>query len=72
MFTTDITQDEELERYKSLDFNHNDYHASIEAKNTIHDKEIDTLLKRWRYPSLSLHGIGNGNQDTRECFGLLT
>jgi len=49
--------EEEMAAYKGLDFNHGDFHASISATNTIHDQEVNTLMHRWRFPSLSLHGV---------------
>jgi len=49
--------DAERARYQSIDFNHKDFQESIGAAVNIYDKEEDTLLHRWRFPSLSLHGI---------------
>ncbi|EGF81867.1 hypothetical protein BATDEDRAFT_19033 [Batrachochytrium dendrobatidis JAM81] len=43
--------------YKALDFSMNDIYNAIDAKNTIHDTEKNVLMSRWRFPSLSLHGI---------------
>ncbi|KAG0328794.1 hypothetical protein BGZ99_004458 [Dissophora globulifera] len=43
--------------YPPLDFNLSTLHNAIDATNTIHDNHIDALKGRWRYPSLSLHGI---------------
>eukprot|EP00158_Paraphelidium_tribonemae_P005133 Partr_v1_DN27181_c1_g1_i1_m15935 putative Metallopeptidase M20 family len=48
---------EEKARYENLDFSMAGFHESLGAKNTVHDDEMNTLLNRWRYPSLSLHGI---------------
>ena len=48
---------EEEELYKVLDFNMDDIHASIGSKTVIHDSEKGALMARWRFPSLSLHGI---------------
>jgi Cys-Gly metallodipeptidase DUG1 len=49
--------DAEKARYAGIDFNLDDFHASIGASTTIHASPMDTLMHRWRYPSLSLHGI---------------
>ncbi|KAF9437564.1 hypothetical protein BGZ76_000219 [Entomortierella beljakovae] len=49
--------DAEEASYPPLDFNLATLHNAIDATNTIHDNHIDALKGRWRYPSLSLHGI---------------
>ncbi|CAO3573780.1 unnamed protein product [Mortierella alpina] len=49
--------DAEEASYPPLDFDLATLHNAIDAKNTIHDNHIDALKGRWRYPSLSLHGI---------------
>ncbi|RKP14597.1 hypothetical protein BJ684DRAFT_19007 [Piptocephalis cylindrospora] len=51
-----LTKEEE-ETYKNLDFSLSDYHDSVGAATTIHSSEKATLMHRWRYPALSLHGI---------------
>jgi Cys-Gly metallodipeptidase DUG1 len=51
-----VTEEEES-RYKNLDFNLGDIHAATESQTTIHSSVRDTLMHRWRFPSLSLHGI---------------
>ncbi|KAG0240273.1 hypothetical protein B0O80DRAFT_499953 [Mortierella sp. GBAus27b] len=51
-----LTEDEEAS-YPQLDFCLDTLHCAIDAQNTIHDNHIDALKGRWRYPSLSLHGI---------------
>jgi len=43
--------------YENITFEMADIHNAISATNTIHISERDTLMHRWRYPSLSLHGI---------------
>ena len=52
-----LNPDAERERYKGIDFNLKDFQESIGSTTNIYDQEIDTLLHRWRFPSLSLHGI---------------
>jgi len=48
----------ESEIYDKIDFDIKEYQASIGSKGLIHagDKE-KTLMHRWRFPSLSIHGI---------------
>ncbi|TPX70427.1 hypothetical protein SpCBS45565_g01760 [Spizellomyces sp. 'palustris'] len=43
--------------YDSLDFNLSDIQNAMNSKVTIFDTEKETLMARWRFPSLSLHGI---------------
>ena len=47
----------ELEIYKHISFNMKDIYDAVGSKSTIHSVEKDALMHRWRYPSLSLHGI---------------
>ncbi|KAK9764522.1 hypothetical protein K7432_007896 [Basidiobolus ranarum] len=49
--------DEEKATYSTLDFSIDDLQSSIGAQNNIYDDVPNTLMARWRYPSLSLHGI---------------
>lgn len=48
---------EEKAIYDPIDFDHEDYRKDIGAKKLMHDKKEDILMHRWRFPSLSLHGI---------------
>jgi Cys-Gly metallodipeptidase DUG1 len=48
---------EEDEMYATLDFKMSDIQNAIDAKNNIHESEKEVLMARWRYPSLSLHGV---------------
>ncbi|KAJ3070833.1 hypothetical protein HDU98_006174 [Podochytrium sp. JEL0797] len=43
--------------YQNLDFTLSDIHNATESQTTIHESVRDTLMSRWRFPSLSLHGI---------------
>ncbi len=53
----DLT-DEELARYKDLDFKVSDYKTEIGTGNLITgDDKVKTLMAKWRFPSLSIHGI---------------
>ncbi|CAG8633289.1 1506_t:CDS:10 [Ambispora leptoticha] len=47
----------ESNTYKTIQFKQQELHDAIDSDNSIHDNEIDTLMHRWRYPTLSLHGI---------------
>jgi len=52
-----VTSEEE-EKYKNIDFNVGDYQNDIKAPKLMHNQDkIKTLMARWRFPSLSLHGI---------------
>ncbi|KAI9099303.1 hypothetical protein DFS34DRAFT_617096 [Phlyctochytrium arcticum] len=51
-----VTKEEEA-MYDTLDFKMDDIQSAMESKCTIHDVEKDALMARWRFPSLSLHGI---------------
>ncbi|XP_076450715.1 cytosolic non-specific dipeptidase-like [Babylonia areolata] len=51
-----LTPEEEA-LYGPIDFDPEDYRADIGAKKLIHDQKEKVLMHRWRYPSLSLHGI---------------
>ncbi|WPG98655.1 Cys-Gly metallodipeptidase dug1 [Acrodontium crateriforme] len=49
--------DEERGLYKDIAFTMDNIHESLGSKTTIFDDKERTLMGRWRYPSLSLHGI---------------
>lgn len=49
--------DEELEIYKHINFTMSDIYNAVGSTSTIHTTETDALMARWRFPSLSLHGI---------------
>jgi len=49
--------DEEKKLYESIDFCPDDYLGDSGCYKLIHDHKIDTLLHKWRYPSLSIHGV---------------
>merc|ERR1712147_412923 len=51
---------EEAATYDDIDFSLDEYAEELEllSKDTlIHGNKKDTLMHRWRYPCLSLHGI---------------
>ena len=51
--------DEEREKYVNIDFDVEEYRGDIGTPGRLmHGQDkIKTLMARWRYPSLSLHGI---------------
>ncbi|XP_043834373.1 cytosolic non-specific dipeptidase [Dromiciops gliroides] len=49
--------DEELSLYDKIDFDLEEYAKDVGAKTLLHDSKEKILMHRWRYPSLSLHGI---------------
>ncbi|XP_038627175.1 cytosolic non-specific dipeptidase-like [Tachyglossus aculeatus] len=49
--------EEELRLYEQIDFDLDEYARDIGAKTLLHDSKKDILMNRWRFPSLSLHGI---------------
>lgn len=51
-----VTADEEG-LYDSIAFTMDTIHESLGSKTTIFEDKKSTLMARWRYPSLSLHGI---------------
>lgn len=51
-----VTSDEEG-LYDNISFTMETLHESLGAKTTIFEDKKSTLMARWRYPSLSLHGI---------------
>jgi len=51
-----VTEDE-MKLYPEIAFSMDDIYNSLGSKSVIHDDPIKVLQARWRYPSLSLHGI---------------
>ncbi|RDA92514.1 hypothetical protein CP533_4206 [Ophiocordyceps camponoti-saundersi (nom. inval.)] len=51
-----VTKEEES-LYEGISFTMDDIFQSLGSKTTIHDDKKNTLMARWRYPSLSVHGI---------------
>ncbi|NXN72185.1 CNDP2 dipeptidase, partial [Himantopus himantopus] len=49
--------DEELALYEKIDFDLEEYAKDVGATKLLHDTKREILMRRWRYPSLSLHGI---------------
>ncbi|CAN8105884.1 unnamed protein product [Discula destructiva] len=51
-----LTPEEET-LYDGISFTMDNIHESLGSKTTIFEDKKSTLMGRWRYPSLSLHGI---------------
>ncbi|KAL6722894.1 hypothetical protein Aduo_017967 [Ancylostoma duodenale] len=51
-----VTADEK-EMYKGIDFCMDEYKKDIEAHGLVKSTKEEILMNRWRYPSLSIHGI---------------
>jgi nonspecific dipeptidase len=51
-----LTKEEE-QLYHAIEFNHTQFRDEVGRERLIHEKKVDTLTHRWRFPSLSLHGI---------------
>nr|XP_014340893.1 PREDICTED: cytosolic non-specific dipeptidase isoform X2 [Latimeria chalumnae] len=49
--------DEELGLYKEIDFDMEEFSKDVGACKLLHQTKEEILMHRWRYPSLSLHGI---------------
>lgn len=49
--------DEEYELYDHIDFDMEEFAKDVGAVTLLHSCKKDILMHRWRYPSLSLHGI---------------
>lgn len=48
---------EESVSYSPIDFSMESYRKDIGHNRLVHDNKKDLLMHRWRFPSLSLHGI---------------
>ncbi|XP_063042231.1 cytosolic non-specific dipeptidase-like [Engraulis encrasicolus] len=49
--------EEEKKLYEKIDFDMDEYCKDVGACKLLHDTKEQILMHRWRYPSLSLHGI---------------
>lgn len=64
MDTVAPVTEEEKATYDSIDFDVEEYRLNIGAPKLIHnDDKMKTLMARWRFPSLSLHGIEGAFSD---------
>lgn len=49
--------EEEKGLYDDISYTMENLYESLGAKNSVHDSKEPTLMARWRYPSLSVHGV---------------
>ena len=49
--------EDERSSYDPIDFDLEEYRKDIGVNKLIHDNKPDVLMHRWRFPSLSIHGI---------------
>nr|XP_020657468.1 cytosolic non-specific dipeptidase isoform X2 [Pogona vitticeps] len=49
--------DEEHQLYDRIDFDVAEYAKDVGATRLLHETKKDILMHRWRYPSLSIHGV---------------
>uniref|UniRef100_A0A1I7YS90 M20_dimer domain-containing protein n=1 Tax=Steinernema glaseri TaxID=37863 RepID=A0A1I7YS90_9BILA len=49
--------EEEMKTYETIDFDHDDFRADVGAPKLLKSTKHELLMNRWRFPSLSLHGI---------------
>lgn len=49
--------EEEKGLYGAISYTMENLHESLGSQTTIHDSKEQTLMARWRYPSLSVHGV---------------
>lgn len=64
--------DKERELYKDIDFDMDEYCQDVGAGSLLHPTKADILMHRWRFPSLSLHGVegafyGSGAKTVIPC-----
>lgn len=55
----DVLPLEEPEKnlYHKIDFDSNEFRNEVGTQQLIHADKVNTLTHRWRFPSLSLHGM---------------
>ena len=50
--------DEEMKMYEGISFDVHDFKKDVGSAKLVYEGDkAKTLMARWRYPSLSLHGI---------------
>ncbi|KAJ1355435.1 hypothetical protein KIN20_012832 [Parelaphostrongylus tenuis] len=49
--------DDEKKIYEEIDFDHEEYRKDIRAHSLLKTTKEEILMNRWRFPSLSIHGI---------------
>nr|CAI5834770.1 unnamed protein product [Callosobruchus analis] len=58
--------DTEKSLYPKIAFDVEDYRKNIGSKKLLHSSKEDILMHRWRYPSLSIHGVEGAFSDPGE------
>jgi Cys-Gly metallodipeptidase DUG1 len=61
----DVTPDE-IDQYKQIDFSMEEFKNTIGSEATIYDTATDTLMHRWRYPSITIHGISGADSSPNQ------
>ncbi|KAJ8288342.1 hypothetical protein COCON_G00010010 [Conger conger] len=56
--------EEEKKLYKDIHFDIEEMKKAIEVKSFLQDNKEEILMARWRYPSLSIHGIEGAFSDS--------
>uniref|UniRef100_A0A671W424 Cytosolic non-specific dipeptidase n=1 Tax=Sparus aurata TaxID=8175 RepID=A0A671W424_SPAAU len=56
--------DEEKKLYENIEFDLDEYCKDVGVGQLLHDSKEQILMHRWRYPSLSLHGIEGAFAET--------
>ncbi|GKZ27853.1 metallopeptidase M20 [Aspergillus brasiliensis] len=56
----DVTPDE-IAQYENIDFDMDEFSNTIRSEAAIYATAKDTLMHRWRYPSLTIHGINGAD-----------
>lgn len=54
---------EELQSYENIDFDMKEYQADVGCKALLKTDKAELLMNRWRFPTLSLHGIEGAYSD---------
>ncbi|GKZ81202.1 metallopeptidase M20 [Aspergillus niger] len=56
----DVTPDE-IAQYEDIDFDMDEFRSTIGSEAAIYATAKDTLMHRWRYPSITIHGINGAD-----------
>ncbi|KAL7657214.1 hypothetical protein ACMYSQ_006262 [Aspergillus niger] len=61
----DVTPDE-IAQYEDIDFDMDEFRNTIISEAAIYATAKDTLIHRWRYPSITIHGINNADPSPKQ------
>ena len=56
----------EMTEYENIDFTMKDFNEIIGSEAAIYDDPTQILMHRWRYPSLTIHGISGADSTTNQ------